>query len=233
MVPPLLFLSAPCVVRAHRRACARMSARCTRVTCMGISDNPSRRPAQMLRPALAALCVSLSLLMPCHARARVAAQDNRSDVEAAVLTLGAVMLGGGLMRVVVQGGRDREKERERVQKECQRLQEEELERSRRRQRRELESVGEQDGDLMEQLRKRVEQVGSGTGEEEKGDEAAHGNGPVGGAVLEREREEEEEEEEEEEKEEKDAPSEKDLEMLRRMWKMTEGGEKGDIDAGKK
>lgn len=101
-----------------------------------------------------------------------ASASDTSDVEAAALTLGAVTLGGLVMRLIINRSRDDESEKKRLADQCDRLQQEEHNRTLRMARTQLESIpdpqqptsqtdvgGDGDGvDLMSELRKRVESL---------------------------------------------------------------------------
>lgn len=80
------------------------------------------------------------------------------------MTLGAVTLGGLVMRAIITKSRDEKAEREKLQAECKRLEEEEADRARRAHRKKLETVEaseiEGDEDLWVEFRKRVENMDS-------------------------------------------------------------------------
>ncbi len=75
-------------------------------------------------------------------------RDSASDVEAAAVTLGAVTVGGLVMRAILTSRRDEDKEREKLAAECARLEQEELLRARRLERKAMERV-EGDEELPE------------------------------------------------------------------------------------
>lgn len=108
-----------------------------------------------LRRIVRVSAVALSVMM-CSARGVEAntdsqvhvPRDSASDVEAAALTLGAVTVGGLVMRAVLASRRDEDKEREKLAAECARLEQEEILRTRRLQRKAMERV-EEDEELPE------------------------------------------------------------------------------------
>lgn len=88
-------------------------------------------------------------------------RDAAGDVEAAAVTLGAVTVGGLVMRAVLASRRDEDKEREELAAECARLEEEEMERSKRLKRRAMERVEgsdelPEDDALLSSLQKRLQ-----------------------------------------------------------------------------
>lgn len=122
--------------------------------------------------------------------------SNTSDVEAAALTLGAVTVGGVLMRVIVNSRRDKDEEQKRLAIECKRLEDAENERAKRVKRKKMENVdGENvnDEQLMSDLMKRLKSL---EGDEQDDDNPDLSNSPdmrhtpipdrgLGSAVLER------------------------------------------------
>lgn len=78
------------------------------------------------------------------------------------MTLGAVTLGGLVMRAIINRSRDDTADRAKLDAECKRLEEEEHDRARRAERKKLETVEaselEGDGELWSELRKRVETI---------------------------------------------------------------------------
>lgn len=121
--------------------------------------------------------------------------SSTSDVEAAAMTLGAVTLGGLLMRAIVSRSRDEEAERAKLAAECARLEREEQARALRAQRAKLESVETPSDDIMSELRKRLETMNedssddtSSTDPDSKSDHMRHSPIPDrgnGSAVLDR------------------------------------------------
>lgn len=88
-------------------------------------------------------------------------RDAAGDVEAAAVTLGAVTVGGLVMRAVLASRRDEDKEREELAAECARLEEEEVERSKRLKRKAMERVEgsdqlPEDEALLSSLQKRLQ-----------------------------------------------------------------------------
>lgn len=93
-------------------------------------------------------------------------RDATGDVEAAAVTLGAVTVGGLVMRAVLASRRDEDKEREKLAVECARLEEEEILRARRLKRKAMERVDEadalpEDDALQSSLLKRLQDIDAG------------------------------------------------------------------------
>ena len=150
------------------------------------------------------------------------------DAEAAAMTLGAVTIGGLVMRAIVHARRDEDSERERVAAECGRLEKEEGERMRRRERKKMEMVDGavvKDEELMTELMKRVQSLEDGEEDGEAEDEMRHSPIPdrgMGSAVLERPDGEDGEVGEAGDEEEEQAPKPEELDMLNRMWDLSSG-----------
>ena len=92
-------------------------------------------------------------------------KDAAGDVEAAAMTLGAVTIGGLVMRAIISSRRDEEEEKRRLQEECERLEREEKERALRVKRKRMEQVEDKDNlvpddELMSSFMKRVQNLDS-------------------------------------------------------------------------
>lgn len=157
------------------------------------------------------------------------------------MTLGAVTIGGLVMRAIVSSRRDDEAEKKRLEAECNRLEQEEKERALRVKRKKMEmveggSVVRDDDELLSDFMKRVQSLENAEEDDDDNDDAAMRHTPIpdrgtGSAVLDRPDDDETEPAEpqavEPQQEELAKPEE--LEMLNRMWNLNSG----DADAQNK
>lgn len=170
------------------------------------------------------------------------------DVEAAAMTLGAVTIGGLVMRAIVSARRDEEQERRRLAEECKRLEEEEKERALRAERRKMEAVEGGvmgDEDLMSDFMQRVKSLERGDDDDEDDafdNDAAMRHTPIpdrgtGSALLERPEndvsaDEGENRGQRNEGSAEELPNPEELEMLNRMWNLSSEGDSNAQNKGK-
>lgn len=154
-------------------------------------------------------------------------RESASDVEAAAVTLGAVTVGGLVMRAVLASRHDEEKERAKLAAECARLEQEEILHARRLKHKAMERV-EGDDDLPEDdtlqssLMKRMQDLGDDEAGEKEDKFMRHTPIPdrgTGSMLLDRPDDAAVDEEEKGAGEEEDVSPER-LEMLNRMWNLS-------------
>lgn len=163
---------------ARTRRCSRALFKCTVEPPLSTDSQPqdeSRHQRQqqpngrfiLLRRVVRVTVISFSLMISTLRGANATGQvqiprGSASDVEAAAVTLGAVTVGGLVMRAILTSGRDEEKEREKLAAECARLEEEEILRARRLERKAMERVDEEelpeDDALRNSLSKRLKDI---------------------------------------------------------------------------
>lgn len=253
---PFVYLGAQHAWGSTNRCMAVGGAKAGNVTRLRLAMNAQQdgsRWAAGLRRAVHVSAVSLSVLV-CALRGGSGAnagasggqvhvpREAASDVEAAAITLGAVTVGGLVMRAVLASRRDEDKEREKLAAECARLEEEEMERSRRLRRKAMEKVEgseelPEDDALQSSLQRRLQDIGEDDGEDdgEDAEKKFMRNSPIpdrgtGSMLLDRPdagdqattrkgTSADDGEEEEEEEEEEEGASAEELEMLKRMWNL--------------